>query len=353
MAKTNWLQYEKAGNIKSSEITPEHIYKSRRKFMAYGASSGLLAAMPSIGSTAPMNLPQDGSPNASNNSAIANAPAWLKRQVADATPSETGNTSELGETLTPHELTGSYNNFYEFGFKKSDPAKHGAKYTPPQHWSIRVSGACEKPGDYYLEDLIKDIDLQERIYRLRCVEAWSMVIPWIGVPLSSILDKFVPSSSARFVEFVTVVDEEQMPGQRSLFSNISWPYIEALRLDEAMNPLTILAVGLFGQVLPGQNGAPARLVIPWKYGFKSIKSIVGIKFTATPPLTTWNVLQPAEYGFYANVVPFVRHPRWTQQRERRLPSTFFSPNWIDTLMFNGYAEEVAHLYSGFDFHTNY
>jgi sulfoxide reductase catalytic subunit YedY len=246
----------------------------------------------------------------------------------------------------------SYNNFYEFGTGKDDPARNaGSLITDP--WSVTVEGECETQGSFNLEDILKSMPLEERIYRLRCVEAWSMVIPWIGFPLADLIKRFKPLSSAKYVEFTTLEAPKQMIGQRSRFSTIDWPYVEALRIDEAMNPLTLMAVGLYGEVLPKQNGAPLRLVIPWKYGFKSIKSIVKIRFTETPPINTWQAIAPREYGFYANVNPEVSHPRWSQAKERRLPSGLFSANRIETQMFNGYGEQVAHLYKGMDLRKNY
>ncbi|MNE18947.1 Sulfoxide reductase catalytic subunit YedY precursor [compost metagenome] len=216
-----------------------------------------------------------------------------------------------------------------------------------------IDGEVSKPGRYALEDFMQPYQLEERIYRLRCVEAWSMVIPWLGFPLSTLLKQVEPTSKARFIRFETLQDPKSMPGQRSSFALIDWPYVEGLRLDEAMNPLAILAVGMYGRELPNQNGAPLRLVVPWKYGFKSIKSIVRISLVTEQPRTTWQAIAPEEYGFYANVNPEVDHPRWTQARERRLPSGLFSPNVRPTQMFNGYAEEVAGLYSGLDLRKNY
>ena len=206
----------------------------------------------------------------------------------------------------------------------------------------------EKPGVYTLEDILKPHDLEERIYRLRCVERWSMVIPWVGFPLGDLIKRFQPTSKAKYVEFSTLQDAQSMPGQRSRFTTIEWPYREGLRMDEAMNPLTLLAVGVYGNYLPPQNGAPIRLVVPWKYGFKSIKSIVKIRFTENEPATSWNMLAPQEYGFYANVNPGAHHPRWRQDMETRLPQTLLSSSRIPTLLFNGYAEQVASMYSGMD-----
>jgi len=220
-------------------------------------------------------------------------------------------------------------------------------------WSVVVDGEVGKPGRYALEDFVKPYGLEERIYRLRCVEAWSMVIPWLGFPLAEVLKQVEPTSKARYVRFETLQDPQHMPGQRSGFALIKWPYEEGLRLDEAMNPLTILAVGMYGRELPNQNGAPLRLVVPWKYGFKSVKSIVRISLVSEQPKTTWQSIAADEYGFYANVNPTVDHPRWTQARERRLPNSLFKPNVRDTQMFNGYADEVASLYTGLDLRKNY
>ena len=247
----------------------------------------------------------------------------------------------LNEELTDFEDATRYNNFYEFGTDKSDPAAY-AKDFNTDNWTISVTGECEKRGEFQLQDIFQEHDIEERIYRLRCVEAWSMVIPWLGVPLSSILQGFKPTSRAKYVAFKTLLDPERMPGQKRAI--LDWPYIEGLRIDEAMHPLTILAVGMYGKTMPNQNGAPVRLVVPWKYGFKSIKSIVAIEFTEKQPNTTWNLSGPSEYGFYSNVNPNVRHPRWSQAQERRI-GDFFKR---DTMMFNGYADEVASLYAGMD-----
>jgi sulfoxide reductase catalytic subunit YedY len=239
------------------------------------------------------------------------------------------------------EITG-YNNFYEFGTGKGDPAEHAHRLRP-RPWSVVVDGECEKPGRLALEDLLRPHPLEERIYRLRCVEAWSMVIPWIGFPLRDVVKRFLPTSRAKYVEFTTLHDPKQMPGQR--FPVLDWPYVEGLRIDEATHPLAILGVGLYGKLLPNQNGAPIRLVVPWKYGFKSIKSIVRIRFSARMPRTTWALSAPDEYGFFANVNPAVDHPRWSQKSERRIGSSNFLARQ-PTLPFNGYADEVAALYRG-------
>ena len=310
-----------ADKIRSYEITPESAWLSRRRLMGAGVAG--LAAWPTHA------LSQD----------------WLgERGFAPGVPI-------TGEEATPFEYATAYNNFYEFGANKDDPARHAHEMTVDP-WTVEVSGEVAKPGKIGIEDLLAGIDLEERIYRLRCVEAWSMVIPWIGFPVKKLLDRFEPTGAAKYVAFETLVRPSEMRGQRSFFSSIDWPYVEGLRLDEAYHPLAIFGVGMYGQVLPNQNGAPLRLVVPWKYGFKSIKSIVGIRLTSRQPPTTWNLLQPREYGFYANVNPAVDHPRWSQKTERRLPSSLFAPNRRDTLPFNGY-EEVASLYAGMDLRKNF
>jgi sulfoxide reductase catalytic subunit YedY len=243
----------------------------------------------------------------------------------------------------------SYNNFYEFGFDKGDPKRlAGALTTEP--WSVEIGGLVDRPGSYAVEDLLDGVALQERIYRFRCVEAWSMVIPWIGFELAVLLDRVGVQPDAKYVAFQTLLRPDEMPGQRN--PGIDWPYREGLRLDEAMHPLTILATGLYGEPMPKQNGAPIRLVVPWKYGFKSIKSIVRIDLVADQPQTTWSMLQPSEYGFYANVNPQVDHPRWSQASERRVGGGLFARRQ-DTLMFNGYADQVAGLYAGMDLAKDY
>ncbi len=249
------------------------------------------------------------------------------------------------ETNTWDEVTG-YNNFYEFGTGKEDPKRYaGSLRTRP--WTIRVEGEVARPGTYDVERLVRGLAWEERVYRMRCVEAWSMVIPWNGYPLRDVLRRLEPTSRARYVEFTTLYDPEQMPGQRRPV--LEWPYVEGLRLDEAMHPLTLLATGVFGKLMPNQNGAPIRLVVPWKYGFKGANSIVRIRLLEQQPRTAWNVAAPQEYGFYANVNPSVDHPRWSQRTERRIGKLFRQP----TLMFNGYADEVASLYAGMDLRANY
>ena len=294
-----------------SAVTPKAVWLNRRQLMA--GAAGLLATP-----------------------ALARIEAAPSRFSTDAAPNSL-------EDIT------SYNNFYEFGTSKEDPARYaGGLTTDP--WSVVVDGLVDKPGTYDLADLVKDQPLEERIYRFRCVEAWSMVIPWIGFELAGLLNRLGVQSAAKFVAFETLVRPEQMPGQQSAF--IEWPYREGLRLDEAMHPLTIMATGLYGEPMPNQNGAPIRLVVPWKYGFKSIKSIVRISLVAEMPPTTWNMLQPSEYGFYANVNPTVDHPRWSQASERLVGSGLFGGRQ-DTLMFNGYEAEVAGLYAGQDLSVDY
>lgn len=320
---------------KSYEITPESVYLKRRELMMLGGLAGLFTALPAWAGKIPV-ADED-----------ASRPRWLKDQVAAAREGQLN----MAEPLTPYADVTSYNNFYEFGTGKTDPAEN-AHTLETDPWTVTVAGEVARPGRYALEDLLKGVQLEERIYRLRCVEAWSMVIPWVGVPLASLLKKLEPTSKAKYVAFTSLADPKQMSGVRSPFTGIDWPYREGLRMDEAMHPLTLMAVGLYGRTLPNQNGAPFRLVVPWKYGFKSIKSIVRIELTETMPETTWNMLAPDEYGFYANVNPAVDHPRWSQGRERRLPNSFFDPNWVPTKPFNGY-EEVAELYKGMDLRKYY
>jgi methionine sulfoxide reductase catalytic subunit len=254
--------------------------------------------------------------------------------------------ARVDEKLTPYEDVTGYNNFYEFGTGKDDPAKNaGALRTKP--WKVEVAGEVKKPTVYDVDELLKPDRPVERVYRLRCVEGWSMVIPWLGVPLRNIIDRLEPTSKAKYVEFTTLYDPQQMPGQRQ--GVLDWPYIEGLRMDEARHPLSLIVTGLYGKPLPNQNGAPLRLIVPWKYGFKGGKSLVKIRFTETQPQTTWNLAAPNEYGFYANVNPEVDHPRWSQARERRI-GDFFKRK---TLMFNGYADQVASLYAGMDLRKNF
>jgi sulfoxide reductase catalytic subunit YedY len=302
-------------DIKSSEITPRSVYLDRRKFMQQTIAASLLLSVDAM------------------------LPAWAKQWPnLKKSPLSTSDTINSLQDIT------TYNNFYEFGTDKSDPYKNAQDFNP-HPWSITVTGECNKPGTFALEDFINNNTLEERIYRLRCVEGWSMVIPWVGFSLADMLKKFEPNSSAKYVEFTTLLDKSRMPGQERHV--LRWPYVEGLRIDEAMNELPIMAVGLYGDVLPNQNGAPIRLVVPWKYGFKSIKSIVKIRFTETQPQTTWNLTNPDEYGFYSNVNPEVDHPRWSQKKERVIGRPFWEPK-RDTQMFNGYADQVAYLYKGMD-----
>jgi sulfoxide reductase catalytic subunit YedY len=332
--------------IPSSEITPESVYRSRRDFMRTAAQVSLGAGL--VGTS----MFAQGQSSAAAELNLAGKPAWLEQQIAARKPVPEAGPYTTSEQMTPFSDVTTYNNFYEFGTDKGDPSSNARDFRIDP-WSVEVTGAVGKPGTYTLEDILKPHDMEERVYRLRCVEAWSMVIPWVGFPLADLIARFEPTSDAKYIEFLTLVDKEQMPEQSSRFATIDWPYREGLRMDEAMHPLTIIATGLYGDLLPAQNGAPLRLVVPWKYGFKSIKSIVSINFRETMPNTTWNDLQPSEYGFYANVNPAVSHPRWSQAKERRLPTTLFSPQQIDTLPFNGYAEEVASLYAGMDLRRNY
>ena len=310
--------------IPASEITGESVYRDRRRLLAALAASPVLAGLSGCAEAEPPPPPK---------TAIS---------AADAAAG-----FRTGEEQTRYEDITTYNNFYEFGTDKGDPSR-AAKTLRTSPWSVAVDGECAKPGTLGLEDLLRGLAPQERIYRLRCVEGWSMVIPWLGVPLGEVLRRFEPTSKARYVAFTTLADPTQMPGIR--YRSIDWPYREGLRIDEAMHPLTLLATGLYGKPLPQQNGAPLRLVVPWKYGFKSIKSIVAIRFSERMPETAWHQLQPSEYGFFSNVNPAVDHPRWSQKTERRIAgskSKLFAER-IPTLPFNGYAAQVASMYAGMD-----
>lgn len=330
-----------ASACKESDVTPESIYLSRRKFVG-GSMLGLAATAMPVFARAEEAVRYAGvEPN--------QAPAWFQQKLATT---QWEAVVAKGESITPYGDATQYNNFYELGANKGDP-KANASALKTEPWTVVVDGEVANPGRYNLEDFMQPYQLEERIYRLRCVEAWSMVVPWIGFPLAALLKQVAPTSKGKFVRFETLVDRKNLPGQKSSFGLIEWPYIEGLRIDEAMNPLAILAVGMYGRTLPNQNGAPLRLVVPWKYGFKSIKSIVRISLVEEQPKTTWQSLAADEYGFYANVNPAVDHPRWTQARERRLPSGLFSPNLRDTILFNGYGDEVADLYKGMDLKVNY
>ena len=309
--------------IPSSEITPEHIYHDRRNFIK---NLGLI-----LGSTALSSF---------TNKSFA---------LLNTLPSFAQSKERDKEKLSSYKDITSYNNYYEFGTSKSDPQDH-AHLLKIDPWSISIEGSVAKPLKLDIDELIKLIPLEERIYRLRCVEGWSMVIPWVGIPLHSLLKKVSPTGNAKYVEFISLKRPNEMIGQKD--DMLDWPYTEGLRMDEAMHPLTILAVGLYGKVLPKQNGAPIRLVVPWKYGFKSIKAITKIRLVEKMPISTWMKANPKEYGFYANVNPEVDHPRWTQATERRIGENLLSPR-LKTQMFNGYLEEVAHLYQGMDLNKNF
>jgi sulfoxide reductase catalytic subunit YedY len=314
-------------DIPSSEITPESVYLNRRQFMgASAAFAGAMAMRPSIAS------------------------AELRRRLQEAqqTPrvGEVTYGDGLREELNSYEEITTYNNFYEFGVDKSDPARNSGQFDP-EPWTVTVDGEAKNTGTFSLDDFVDEDWVEERIYRMRCVEAWSMVIPWKGIPLRNVIARAEPTSRAKYIAFETVYRPDEMPGQRR--GILDWPYREGLRIDEAANELTLLATGLYGRDLPNQNGAPLRLVVPWKYGFKGIKSIVRISFVEEEPYTTWRAMAPNEYGFYANVNPEVDHPRWSQARERRIGTFGRRP----TLMFNGYGEQVGHLYRGMDLSRYY
>jgi len=320
---------------KSSEITSESAYLRRREFMRKAGLIGLTAA--GVGGAL---LGLTGS--ASRRRVLDDRPDQKPSPLAAAKAPQ----FRVEEPLTPLADVTSYNNFYEFGLDKGDPADNARAFVT-RPWTIEIAGEVHRPQRLELDALLKESSLEERVYRMRCVEAWSMVIPWLGFPLAALLSRVEPTSHAKYVAFTTLLDPEQMPGQRDAV--LGWPYVEGLRLDEAMHPLSLLAAGLYGTTLPNQNGAPLRLVVPWKYGFKGIKSIVKIELTRTQPRTTWNDAAQAEYGFYANVNPLVAPPRWSQATERRLGE--FSRR--QTLPFNGYAEEVASLYKGLDLRRNF
>jgi sulfoxide reductase catalytic subunit YedY len=311
----------------SSEITPEALYQNRRKFIAAAGviGAGLLGADPLRAAEA-----------------IANTKQQPQGPQATGTPYGL----QPDDRATPWEDVTGYNNFYEFGTGKEDPAEN-AKDFVPRPWTVKVDGECARRGDFALEDFLKPSRVEDRIYRMRCVEGWSMVIPWRGIPLADVIRRAQPTSKAKFVEFTTLMDARRMPFQR--FPILDWPYVEGLRMDEAMHPLTMLATGVYGRDLPNQNGAPVRLVVPWKYGFKGIKSIVRIRFVEEMPRSAWMKAISSEYGFYANVNPEVDHPRWSQSSERRIGEFRRRP----TLMFNGYAEQVRSMYAGMDLRRNY
>jgi len=309
--------------IPASAITDESVYRQRRHLLAAFAAAPALAL---------------------NGCAEAEPPPPPKTAI---TPEQARSGFRTDEELTTYADATTYNNFYEFGSRKNDPSS-AAKTLRTRPWAVAVGGECAKPGTIALDDLLKGTTPGERIYRMRCVEGWSMVIPWLGVPLGAVLKKFEPNPKAKYVAFTSLADPQQMPGVR--YRSINWPYREGLRMDEAMHPLTLLATGMYGKPLPQQNGAPLRLVVPWKYGFKGIKSIVAIDFVEKMPETAWHDLQPSEYGFFSNVNPQVDHPRWSQKTERRIAgkaSKLFAER-IPTRMFNGYGEQVASMYAGLD-----
>lgn len=310
-------------DVPSSDITPEGVYLNRRSFLAAAGVAGVGLLSADI-----LRAGQQRSPG--------------QDQSSLGTPYGLQPT----DRVTSYDDVTSYNNFYEFGTDKDDPKRNSQQFrTRP--WTVKVDGMVSKPGDYQLEDFLKPSKMEDRIYRMRCVEAWSMVIPWRGFPLADVIKRAEPESGARFVEMTTLNDAQQMPGVR--FPILRWPYVEGLRMDEAMHPLTMLVTGVYGRDLPNQNGAPLRLIVPWKYGFKGVKSIVRIRLTDRMPQTSWNLAAPQEYGFYANVNPKVDHPRWSQATERRIGQF----RRIPTLPFNGYADQVESLYSGMDLKRNY
>jgi sulfoxide reductase catalytic subunit YedY len=319
---------KRKADLIESRVTPRDVWMRRRALLqAAAAGTGLLA--------------------------VGGAGAWWwdskDESVAPAArrpiiPNVVKSPLSTDRAPTEYRYITSYNNFYELGTDKAAPAEN-AHHLKPRPWTVRVDGECQRPGEIGIEDLLGGFTQEERIYRFRCVEAWFMVVPWVGFPLGDLLKRFAPTSKAKYVAFETLYDPAQMPGQRR--SVLDWPYREGLRMDEAMHPLTLLATGLYGEELPGQNGAPLRLVVPWKYGFKSIKSIVRISFTERQPPATWNLLQPSEYGFYANVNPQVDHPRWSQAQHRVLGTGWLAER-EDTQMFNGYGHQVASLYAGMD-----
>ncbi len=320
------LRVRRRSEIPYSEVTPEAVYRSRRQFIQTAAAG---AAGLALGALA-------GESDASSD-LRAQAPLTATRNPKYIAP----------DTVNTYQQITTYNNFYEFGTKYSDASTYAGRMQV-KPWTVKVDGLVAKPGNYGVEDLVNFNALEERVYRHRCVEAWSMVMPFIGVPLADVLKKIQPTPAAKFVEFTTLLRPSEMPGQKTAV--LDWPYVEALRIDEAQHPLTLMVVGLYGKVLPNQNGAPLRVHIPWKYGFKSGKSIVRIRLTDKQPRNTWNIAAPDEYGFYANVNPNVPHPRWSQARENRLPSPFKT---TPTQLFNGYADEVAQLYTGMDLKKNF
>ncbi len=316
---------KKPADIKPSEITPRDNFMNRRELLRSTLlATGLATGLPAISATLPRGQRE-------RLSGVIKSPL------------------STDEAPNSYEDVTTYNNFYEFGTGKGDPAVNAVDFDP-RPWTLDVAGNAEVTGQFNLEDFVKPYTLEERIYRFRCVEAWSMVIPWVGIPLADVIKRYKPTSAAKYVRFKTLKDSKRMPGQR--YRSLDWPYVEGLTIAEAMHPLAILVVGVYGEILPNQNGAPLRLIVPWKYGFKSIKSIVSMEFTERKPQTSWYNAAPNEYGFYANVNPEVSHPRWSQAKERRIGAGLFASK-IPTQMFNGYADQVADLYSGLNLRRNF
>lgn len=333
-------------DIVPSEITPQQVFAQRRQFIQQ-ASVGLIAGSaallsPSLHAALANTSKAEAARVSSTGKAISFAP---RQKIANVTKTSYG----AGEKLTPYDDITTYNNYYEFGTAKSEPAVN-SKLFKPHPWTVSIEGEVKKNKTISIEDIYKLAPLEERIYRMRCVEGWSMVIPWIGLPLAQLIKWAEPNANAKYVEFISLADKEQMPGIN--LPILEWPYSEGLRMDEAMHPLAIMAVGLYGEQLPNQNGAPMRLVVPWKYGFKGAKSIVKIRFSEKMPTTTWMKAGPSEYGFYANVNPQVEHPRWSQASEKRIGGGLFAGR-IKTQMFNGYAEQVGQMYAGLDLRKNF
>jgi len=324
---------QRASDIPSSEVTSENVYRNRREFIRDASVVLATAAVSPI------------------------IPGYAARSASSEPAQSRPGPYDTTEKVTPYEDATTYNNYYEFGSDKDAPSKNAGNLRV-KPWTVSVEGLVKKPATYDLDDLIKGLKLEDRVYRMRCVERWSMVIPWRGFPLAELVKRLEPTPSARYIELETILAKDQMPGQRSslLGGGLNWPYTEGLRMDEAMNPLTLIAVGMYGRPLPNQNGAPLRLVTPWKYGFKGIKAIVKIRFVAKQPISSWTEDWPQAYGFFANVNPTVNHPRWSQAREQRIGESrnpFFGDGIRPTLMFNGYAEQVAQMYAGMDLRKNY
>lgn len=327
------IRKPKRWHLPETSVTPQADYMNRRQIMALAGAGGVAA----LTGCSP-----------SSSQAQTDTLSGTGTRPADGTLDYRSSSYTIADEQTPHDAVTGYNNFYEFGISKEDPARHAhAMTTDP--WSIDVEGLAERTGRFSLEDVVDFGQLEERIYRLRCVEAWSMVIPWIGIPLAGVIERFGPQSDANYIQFETYLNRSEMRGTR--YPVLDWPYVEGLRMDEAMNELAFLAVGLYGEVLPNQNGAPIRLVVPWKYGYKSIKSIAKIRFVSDQPATSWNISAPNEYGFYSNVNPNRAHPRWSQRTERVIGGGIFERR--ETEMFNGYEPEVADLYSGMDLIRNH